>query len=102
MFDISWSEIAIVLVLAIIFINPKDLPEIMRVAGKFIGRIKRMGKEFISCFEKAAGEEHIREFRDQLEKEQQIIGRLADMEGNPREVYDVNELEDASRRKKDD
>lgn len=98
MFNLSWAEMAIVLVLAILIINPKDIPELMRGAGKLIGKIKRMGKEFMSAMEDAAGEDRIKEFRDQLEKEQQIIGKISDMDGKPSEVYDIDDLDDASRK----
>ena len=97
MFNLSWSEVAIILVLAILIINPKDLPEIMRGAGKLFGKVKRMGRDFMSAIEDAAGKDSIKEFRDQIDREQEIIGKAIDLEGNEQELYDVSKLEDTSR-----
>jgi Tat protein translocase TatB subunit len=47
MFDLSFSEILVVLVGIIIFIKPEDLPEIARFCGKFFGKIKNYYDEII-------------------------------------------------------
>ncbi|HAQ00243.1 MAG TPA: twin-arginine translocase subunit TatB, partial [Rhodospirillum rubrum] len=46
MFDLSWSEIALVGVVALIVIGPKDLPNVLRTAGKWVRKIRSLGSEF--------------------------------------------------------
>lgn len=102
MFDLSWSEITIILVLAILIIDPKDIPGIMKSVGKLIGKVKRVGKDFMSAIEDAAGEERINEFRNQIEREQQIISKAVDMNGDVQEQYDPSDIVDTSRQEKKD
>lgn len=40
MFGIGWSELLVILALALLVIGPKDLPRVLYAAGKFIRKIK--------------------------------------------------------------
>ena len=42
MFDIGWTELLTVAVVAIVVIGPKDLPRAMRTVGQWTGKMKRM------------------------------------------------------------
>ncbi len=42
MFDISFGEIALVGIVALLVVGPKRLPEIARTAGKWVGKTRRM------------------------------------------------------------
>jgi len=42
MLDLSWTELFLVAVLALIIIGPKDLPEMFQLFGRFTAKIKRM------------------------------------------------------------
>ncbi|MEM9435032.1 MAG: Sec-independent protein translocase protein TatB [Pseudomonadota bacterium] len=50
----SWSEILIVAVVALIVVGPKDLPGMFRQVGKFTAKAKRMAREFSRAMEDAA------------------------------------------------
>ena len=52
MFGIGFGEILIVLLIAIIFIRPEDLPKFLARAGRLYGQIKRMYKEVIEAKDK--------------------------------------------------
>lgn len=41
MFNLGFSEIIVLGIIALIFIGPKELPEIARVIGRFINDLKR-------------------------------------------------------------
>src|SRR5690554_1829143 len=41
MFDVSFSELLLIAVIALVVIGPKRLPETIRFAGLWFGRIKR-------------------------------------------------------------
>ena len=47
MFGIGFGEILIVLLVAIVFIRPEDLPKFLRSAGRLYGQLKRMYNEVI-------------------------------------------------------
>ncbi len=42
MFDLSWSEIFVVLVVAVLVIGPKDIPKIMYQLGRLMRRVQYM------------------------------------------------------------
>ncbi|HEX7775029.1 MAG TPA: Sec-independent protein translocase protein TatB [Parvibaculum sp.] len=86
MFDIGWSELLLVAVLAVIFIGPKDLPRVMRTAGRYAGRMRAMAREFQNSFEDLARETELDELRrevsslrDSAMKPLGNLGRPADL-----------------------
>ena len=46
MFDFAWSEMAIVAVIALIVIGPKELPQVLRSVRGWIGAARGMAREF--------------------------------------------------------
>ena len=46
MLDIGWSELAVAVVIALIVIGPKDLPRILRAAGRWAGKARSMASDF--------------------------------------------------------
>jgi len=46
MFDFAWSEIALIVVVAVIFIGPKDLPVAIKAVTGMLKKARRMAGEF--------------------------------------------------------
>jgi sec-independent protein translocase protein TatB len=46
MFDFSWSELAVIGTLALVFIGPKDLPKALRTAGMLARKARSISREF--------------------------------------------------------
>lgn len=46
MFDIGWSELAIVALIALLVIGPKELPATMRMIAGWIGKVRSLAREF--------------------------------------------------------
>jgi sec-independent protein translocase protein TatB len=42
MFEIGWTELLLVGILAIVLFRPSDLPDVMRSLGRFAAKIKRL------------------------------------------------------------
>lgn len=53
MFDIGWSELLIVGIVALVVVGPKDLPVLLRTVGKYVGMIRRQAGEFRAQFDEA-------------------------------------------------
>ena len=56
MFDIGWSELLVIAVVALIVIGPKELPAVLRTVGQWTTKIRRMAGEFQSQFQEALRE----------------------------------------------
>lgn len=56
MFDIGWTELVLIGVVALIVIGPKDLPEMFRTLGRFTAKARAMAREFQRAMEQAANE----------------------------------------------
>ena len=63
MFDIGWSELLVIAVVAIIVVGPKDLPRMMRSFGSYAGKLRRMAADFQRQFEDAMRESELDEVR---------------------------------------
>ena len=46
MFDLGWTEMLVIGIVALIVIGPKDLPVMFRRMGQFMGKAKGMAREF--------------------------------------------------------
>jgi len=68
LFDIGWSELLLIGVVALIFIGPKDLPRALRVAGYWVGRARTLSREFQSSVDQMIREAELDEMREQLKK----------------------------------
>lgn len=56
MFDIGWSELVVIGVVALIAIGPKELPGVLRMVGQWIGKARRMAADFQGQFNEAMRE----------------------------------------------
>jgi sec-independent protein translocase protein TatB len=56
MFDIGWSELVVIGVVALIAIGPKELPGVLRTVGQWMGKARRMAGEFQGQFNEAMRE----------------------------------------------
>lgn len=45
MFGISFTEIALIAVVALVFVGPQKLPGMLRTMGEWVGRLRRMTSE---------------------------------------------------------
>ncbi len=72
MFDIGAQEILLIVVVAILVIGPKDMPAALRVAGRWIGKMRRMSSHFRtgldSMIREAEMEEMEKKWKAQNEK----------------------------------
>jgi sec-independent protein translocase protein TatB len=66
MFDLGWSELLVIGIVALIVVGPKDLPIMFRRLGEFTGRARAMAREFSSAMDKAADEAGVKEMRRDL------------------------------------
>lgn len=65
MFDISWGEMLVVGVVALIVIGPKELPSTIRAVGRGVAKLRTMAGEFRAQFDDAMRDAEL----DQVKKD---------------------------------
>lgn len=54
MFDLGWTELLVIGIVALIVVGPRDLPGLFRAAGRFVGKARGMAREFSRAMNEAA------------------------------------------------
>ena len=66
MFDVGWTELLLIGVVALIVIGPKDLPVMFHTLGRITARARGMAREFSSAMEDAAKASGVHEATKEL------------------------------------
>lgn len=86
MFEIAWTELVLIAVVAIVVIGPKDLPRAMRIVGQWSGRAKRMAREFQGQFNEALREAEL----EDVKKDVQALTKFDPLKDVRKELADVD------------
>jgi sec-independent protein translocase protein TatB len=103
MFDIGWTEIALVSAVIIVVMGPKELPVVLRTIGRAVSRARAMAKEFRDSIDEMADEADLgKEVFDDLELEKfRLSAEKEALSIQPRTVAanggDLNQKPDASK-----
>ena len=68
MFDVGWSELLVIGVVALIAIGPKELPGVLRSVGQWTGKIRRMASEFQDQFREAMREAEMADLKKEIDE----------------------------------
>jgi len=77
MFDIGWSELVVIGVVALIAIGPKELPGVLRMVGQWMGKARRMAAEFQGQFQEAMREAEVADLKKQFDDISQSASDMA-------------------------
>jgi sec-independent protein translocase protein TatB len=98
MFDFAWSEIALIAVVALIAIGPKDMPAAIRAVTDMVKKARRMAAEFQTHVDEMVREADLHEVRASINEIRNFdirgeIERTVDPDGTIRETFSSNPLE---------
>src|SRR5689334_15839261 len=68
MFDIGWSELVVIAVVALIAIGPKELPGVLRLVGQWMGKARKMAAEFQGQFQEAMREAEMADLKKSFDE----------------------------------
>jgi sec-independent protein translocase protein TatB len=68
MFDFAWSELALIAVVALVVIGPKDLPRVMRMAGQWTRRARAIAREFQGSLDQMVREAELDEVKRHIDR----------------------------------
>lgn len=93
MFDIGYSELLLVAIVAIVVIGPKDLPRAMRVVGNWVGRARAMTRHLRAgvdeMMRQAELEEMEKQWREHNARIMAATPTAADFEAKPAVTSEV-------------
>ena len=85
MFDIGFSELLVIGVVALVVIGPEKLPRVARTVGHLLGRLQRYVADVKADIQREAEFDELRRMRDSVQStasdiEQSVAGDLAKAE----------------------
>jgi sec-independent protein translocase protein TatB len=92
MFDLAWSEIAVIAVVAVVIIGPKDLPEAIRGVAKGVQKLRRMAGEFQQQADELVREAKLDDVRNSIQEMKSTINdiRSFDIKGEIEKAVDAD------------
>jgi len=98
MFDFAWSEIALIAVVAMIAIGPKDMPVAMRTVGGWLKKARRMAAEFQTHVDEMVREADLGDVRSSINEIRDFdfrteIEKAVDSDGSIRSAFATNPME---------
>ena len=73
MFGVDTSELLVVAVVALLFIGPKELPRVMMMVGRWVGKIRGYARHFTSGIENVIREAELEEMEKTWREQNDLI-----------------------------
>jgi len=92
MLGLDWTELALIAVVAVVVIGPKDLPEAVRGIAKGIQKLRRMAGEFQGQLDEVVREAKLEDVRSQINEIRNFdfrgtVERELDKDGTLRKTF---------------
>ena len=75
MFGVDTSELLVVAVVALLFIGPKELPRVMMMVGRWVGKVRGYARHFTSGIENVIREAELEEMEKTWREQNEQIMR---------------------------
>lgn len=89
MFDLSWTETAVIVLVASLVIGPEELPQLIRTARRWMGNLRNAAKQFVKELEGSDDPSGIAHTLRQLEQD---VRYIQDEQGNMYESYSLDDI----------
>ncbi len=92
MLGLDWTELALIAVVAVVIIGPKDLPDAVRGIAKGIQKLRRMAGEFQGQVDEVVREAKLEDVRNQINEirsfnVRDIVEKEIDKDGSIRKTF---------------
>lgn len=100
MFDLAWSELALIAVVAVVVIGPKDLPDAVRGIARGVQKLRRMAGQFQGQLDEVVKDANLQEVRDSINTIRNFdfkgeIEKHVDADGSLRKTMAEDPIRDA-------
>ncbi|MDF0516290.1 Sec-independent protein translocase protein TatB [Bradyrhizobium yuanmingense] len=89
MFDIGWSELVLIGVVALIAIGPKELPGVLRMVGQWMSKARKMAAEFQGQFQEAMREAEMADLKKSFDEVKEAATGFNPMTSLQKDVSDA-------------
>lgn len=94
MFDIAWSELMVIAVVALVVIGPKDLPKTIYTLGKWVRKARLVARDFQGHIDDMMREAELDELRKEALKVrdanlQKMVENTVDPKGDLKNAFDI-------------
>ncbi len=92
MLGLDWTELALILVVAVVIIGPKDLPEAVRGVARFIQKLRGMAGQFQTQVDEVVREAKLDDVRNQINEIRSfdfrsVVEKEVDKDGTLRKTF---------------
>ena len=91
MFSFGWSEIALTVVIIVIVVGPKEIPNLLRQLGSFSRSIKKITREFKSSLNEISEEGELKSVKESIKDINKIKKDLDPTHAIKKELTSVKE-----------
>jgi sec-independent protein translocase protein TatB len=96
MFDFGWAEMAVIMLIALIVIGPKDLPKVARTVGRWVAKGRALAREFQNQIEDMARETELDEVKREIERAgrtdlKRTVAKTIDPEGDLDRAFETDD-----------
>lgn len=92
MFDIAGTELLLLIILAIIFVGPKDLPRLFRAIGGFMRKARMVARDFQRSFEDIANEADLKDLQEDVKGIKEDISAKVKSLSDPLDIGDIGDI----------
>ncbi len=69
MFDVAPTELLLIVIVALLVVGPKDLPNVLRVVGRWVGKARGVARQFRQGFDDMVRESELAEMEKKWAEE---------------------------------
>ena len=96
MFDLGWAEMAVIMLVALVVIGPKDLPKVARTIGQWTGKARALARDFQRSLDDMAREAELDEIKKSIDKVgntslRQVVKDAVDPDDELERAFDLEE-----------
>jgi len=92
MFGFAWSEWAVIAVVALVIMDPKDIPALIKGIRQCITKFHDIKKEILSVVNELDEASGLRDIKQEAATINQQIRQVVDLEGNTQPAYDLSDM----------
>jgi sec-independent protein translocase protein TatB len=91
MFSFGWSEIALIVVVVIIVVGPKEIPNLLKQLGNFSKSLKKISREFKNSLNEITEENDIKNFKKSISDIKNLKNNLDPSKELKEEINSIKE-----------